>query len=44
MDLFSINFIHFGAPKFWYAVPQGRSGALESTMKGAVVFSVHDVL
>lgn len=34
MDLFSINYIHFGAGKHWYAVPQARASALEQTMRG----------
>jgi hypothetical protein len=38
MDLFSINYIHFGAPKFWYSVPQGRANALEQTMRGGLLF------
>lgn len=40
MDLFSINYIHFGAPKFWYSVPQGRSKALEQTMRGGLFFYI----
>lgn len=42
MDLFSINYIHFGAPKFWYSVPQGRANALEQTMRGGFFLMLFD--
>ena len=33
MHMHSINYLHFGAPKFWYAMPQGRANAFENVMR-----------
>jgi hypothetical protein len=35
MDLYSINYIHFGAPKQWYAVRQSDRQRFELAMAGA---------
>ena len=38
MDLFSINFIHFGAPKQWYVIPPGEKQAFENFANSKLEF------
>lgn len=35
VDLYSINYIHFGAPKQWYSISQEDASKFEAVMKGS---------
>lgn len=42
MNLYSINFLHFGAPKSWYSIPPEQGKRLESLAKGFFSGSFRD--
>jgi jumonji domain-containing protein 2 len=36
VDLYSVNYLHFGAPKVWYTVPPKHRKRFESSMRSSV--------
>lgn len=42
MDLYSINYLHFGAPKQWYSISQRNAPKFEKVMKGLLTPKADD--
>jgi jumonji domain-containing protein 2 len=36
MDLHSVNYLHYGAPKYWYCIPPDHRDRFEAWVKGLV--------
>lgn len=44
MDLFSINYLHFGKPKQWYSIPASHGAKFERAVAVCVIVAVANLV